>query len=107
VIESLLEKRNAIYSDRPGMAVLTKWWVFNLKSALNPLQFYNFFRCGCDWFMTALPYGEEFHTQRRMINRFLSANGVRSYHELIREQVMKLVRRTAQDSSQFQAHNLQ
>ena len=65
------------------------------------------FRCQCDWFMTTLPYGEEFHTQRKMINRYLNASGIRSHHDMIQDQVLNLVRMTAANPEQFQNHNLQ
>ncbi|CCM02682.1 uncharacterized protein FIBRA_04788 [Fibroporia radiculosa] len=69
----LLEKRGAIYSDKPGLIMTGEL-------------------CGCENMVAFTRYGDKARRQRRLMQQALSANSVRRYEPLMAVQTQELLR---------------
>ncbi|KZT35714.1 cytochrome P450 [Sistotremastrum suecicum HHB10207 ss-3] len=83
VAKDLLTKRGSIYSSRAKQTLGTVYGGWNFA-------------------LTQLPYGEEFHLQRRFVNRFLNASAIKKYHEFMTESARNFVARTSRTPDKFQ-----
>ncbi|KAI0701738.1 cytochrome P450 [Earliella scabrosa] len=68
----LLEKRGAIYSDKPKMVMAGEL-------------------CGCDNMIGLTPYGERLRRQRKLMLQALGANRIHAYHPLLEIQTHNLL----------------
>lgn len=85
----LLERRGAIYSDRPAMPMAGQLM-------------------GWDQIVTLSPYGERFRDIRRLLHRYIGSRGqlekVAPFYNLIEEQTRRSLARTAEQPEQFAEH---
>nr|ADN06377.1 PAH-inducible cytochrome P450 monooxygenase PC-PAH 2 [Phanerodontia chrysosporium] len=88
----LLEKRSAVYSDRPRMVMVGELlgWAQQLVFA---------------------PYGEHFRNMRKILHKYLGARGqldkIEPYHEIIEAATAKFLVRALRDDSDFHLeHNV-
>lgn len=90
VATDLLDKRGSNYSDRPKFALASEQCVTipNIAILTQTER-----RCSGGWEF-ALPmksYGEQFHTQRRFLNQYLTTSAVRNYHGFMVDHARRMV----------------
>ncbi|KZS94045.1 cytochrome P450 [Sistotremastrum niveocremeum HHB9708] len=82
----LLHKRGAIYSDRPGMALVRDHggWKFSIVTE---------------------PYGDIFHLKRRYINQALNPSGTKKQYNMLNDNMRLFIQSLLQNPSKIQAYN--
>lgn len=81
----LLDKRGAIYSDRPHLVMA------------NEL-------CGCENMVAFTPYGKTSRRQRRLLQTALSPSSIRNYHPLLELETKPFLRRLLEDPASYVEH---
>ncbi|KAJ7618765.1 cytochrome P450 [Roridomyces roridus] len=82
--DNLMEKRSAIYSDRPPMPML--------------------YMMGFEYLLIFMKYGEMWKTQRRLLNHHLSVSATQNVHPLERKAAHALIRRLLHNPEAFLDH---
>ncbi|EED77015.1 predicted protein, partial [Postia placenta Mad-698-R] len=74
----LLEKRGAIYSDKPGLIMAGDL-------------------CGCENMVAFTRYGDKSRRQRRLMQQALGVNSIRAYQPLLEVETQDLLKRLLLD----------
>ncbi|TFK41782.1 cytochrome P450 [Crucibulum laeve] len=85
IANDLFDKRSSIYSDRPPFPMIRDLM-------------------GWDWFMPALPYGEQWKEQRRLFQQHFHPSNVTVYEDIIVEYVHEFLSDMLQTPQDFLAH---
>ncbi|KAI0946483.1 hypothetical protein AcW1_009933 [Taiwanofungus camphoratus] len=78
----LLEKRGAIYSDKPGLIMAGEL-------------------CGCENMVAFTRYGDKARRQRRLMQQALGVNSIRQYRPLLEIETLALLRRILVDPQDY------
>ncbi|KAI0352715.1 cytochrome P450 [Trametes cingulata] len=81
----LLDKKGAIYSDKPALVMVGEL-------------------CGCDNMAAFTPYGERFRRQRRLMQAALGPGAIPSYHKLLEIETQALLKRLLDDPADYERH---
>lgn len=90
VIGALLDKRSSIYSDRPPLTLMTKWYELSTALIFIPLLITYPASIGFDWSVAFLPYNDEMNRQRKMMLQCVGPIPHKIYESLIRKSVLEL-----------------
>lgn len=90
VARNLMEKRGAIYSDRPRFVLMNEMYVlpdpeYHIANVAKP-------RLGLDGNVAMLPYGERFRRSRRWIHDSFSTTALSTYHSRQRRETNVLLK---------------
>ncbi|KAH0826313.1 cytochrome P450 [Lanmaoa asiatica] len=97
----LLDKRGAIYSDKPRLVMVGELYVcliFALRSESYRIS------CGCDNMVAFTPYGDQSRRQRRLMQAALGSSSIKHYHPLLELETKPFLRGLLEDPSKFQDH---
>ncbi|KAI9567804.1 cytochrome P450 [Boletus coccyginus] len=81
----LMDKRGAIYSDRPHLVMVGEL-------------------CGCENMVAFTPYGDQARRQRRLMQAALGPSSIKRYHSLLELETKPFLRGLLEDPSKFQDH---
>ncbi|KAF8552662.1 cytochrome P450 [Imleria badia] len=81
----LMEKRGAIYSDKPHLVMLGEL-------------------CGCERMVAFTPYGDQSRRQRRLMQAAFGASNIKRYHPLLELETKPFLKGLLEDPSKFQDH---
>ncbi|TCD67633.1 hypothetical protein EIP91_012198 [Steccherinum ochraceum] len=82
VTVDLMDKRGAIYSDKPALVMAGEL-------------------CGCENMVAFQRYGDKMRRQRKLMQQALNANAVRTYHPLLQIETHTLLRAVAADPKNY------
>ncbi|KAG9311257.1 cytochrome P450 [Chiua virens] len=85
VVFDLLDKRGAIYSDKPQLVMLGEL-------------------CGCKNMVAFTPYGDQSRRQRRLMQAAFGSSNIKQYHPLLQLETKPFLRGLLEDPSKFQDH---
>ncbi|KAI0691505.1 cytochrome P450 [Cytidiella melzeri] len=85
VATELLDKKGAIYSDKPALVMTGEL-------------------CGCENMVAMTPYGERFRRQRRLMTQALSANACKTYRPLLANESLTLIKRMLAEPDKYLAY---
>lgn len=102
----LLDKRSAIYSDRPRLVLLMEMYVFCSAIACKSFaESYLHPRRLRARTLVGLPYGDEFRKRRKwMFDAAGNKATLRGYHNIQYREVRKLLRNLSRQPDQFSQH---
>ncbi|KAG9112970.1 hypothetical protein FRC07_007841, partial [Ceratobasidium sp. 392] len=81
----LLEKRSAIYSDRPEMMIITDEWLVDWRKAVS-----------------MCPYGPRHRTYRKMMHKFVSKNAATVYYPYQETEIRDFMKRLLVSADQIE-----
>ena len=94
----LLDKRGAIYSDRPHLVMCGELLV---PSDPPPTPCSCLFRCGCENMVAFTKYGDQMRRQRKLMQRALGPSTVSNYHSLLETEISWFLKRLLQNPNDY------
>ncbi|KAK7458132.1 hypothetical protein VKT23_010040 [Stygiomarasmius scandens] len=98
VAKDLLDKRSAIYSDRPHLVMACELQVHAILFSYYLLTL-SFLRAGLDQAFPLKQYGEAWRTQRKLVSQHLSQSAMPKYHTIQESEARKFVSRVLSNRS--------
>ena len=102
--KELLDRRGALYIDRPRLVLLQEMYRYNIRYHLKYLNQIYYFRMGGDSLLALMRYGERFLSIRRMIRPPFNPSRITSFCPVQRKDTYMLLQSILKEPAKFEKH---